>query len=265
MKLGTLLYHWKNTKGLCSEFGSRCKYVVWVCSKKLTLFKKLQLKIKFTLASPVGKVALTVRCNRGSDYFIFSEVFQHRYYDFTLPTTPATVLDLGANIGFTSIYLSRKYPDAEIACVEPMPNNIKLLNTNIIANKANVRVIPKAISIEDGFVSMQKAPMDYGHKIEGIGYGREVGGDVIQVKAVSVSSLMRELGWKRIGLLKVDVEGYEGILLQNKCEWLSCIDSICIECHEGFGVAELKTIAAKYGFFPPEKLPGAYLLVRATI
>lgn len=264
MKLGTFLYHWKNTRELCSGFQSRCKYIFWVYSKKLTLFKNMRLKINLKIGSPVGKVALTVRCNSGSDYFIFSEVFQHKYYDFTLPTTPQTVLDLGANIGFTSIYFSRKYPDAEIACVEPMPNNIRLLNTNLIANKAKVRVIPKAISIEDGLVRMQKAPMDYGHKIKGIDYGREFGGDVIQVQAVSVPSLMRELGWKRVGLLKVDVEGYEGILLQKKCEWLNYIDSICIECHEGFGVSELTTIAAKYGFLPQVKLPGAYLLVRAA-
>ena len=208
---------------------------------------------------------LTVRCNGGSDYFIFSEVFQHRYYEFPLSFAPETVLDLGANIGFTSIYLSKKYPDADIACVEPMPNNIKLLNKNLLNNNVNVMIVPKAISTENGMVNMQIAPMDYGHKIQGITFGRDVGGDVIQVESVSVPSLMRDFGWKRVGLLKIDIEGYEGILLKEKCEWLNLIDSICIECHEGFGIMELSNIAAKYGFHPPMKLPGAYLLVRESI
>ena len=264
MNLSALMENWKYSKEHCDSIASRCKYMIWVYGRKFDFLKKLKLRITFKLASPVEQVILCVRCNHGSDFFIFSEVFKHRYYEFKLPDSPKTVLDLGANIGFTGLYLAKKFPSAEVACVEPMPDNIELLRENLSSNHANVKIIPKAISIEDGVVKMQKAGMDYGHKIQGIGFGKNIEGEVIKVEAISVPSLMHDLKWDRIGLLKVDVEGYEGILLQQKCAWLSFVDAICIECHEGFGDVELAALAKKYGFSAPEKLPGAHLLIRNT-
>lgn len=262
MNLSALVENWKYSGKYCASIVNRCKYMIWVYSQKIYFLKKLKFRITFKLGSPVEQLSLCVRCNQGSDFFIFSEVFKHRYYEFELQDSPKTVLDLGANIGFTSLYLAKKFPSADVACVEPMPDNIELLRENLSANHANVKIISKAISIEDGVVKMQRAGMDYGHKVQGIAFGRNIGGEVIMVEAVSVPSLMYDLKWDRIGLLKVDVEGYEGILLQQKCDWLGLVDAICIECHEGFGDVELATIARKHGFSAPKKLPGAHLLIR---
>jgi hypothetical protein len=68
------------------------------------------------------------------------------------------------------------------------------------------------------------------------------------------------LKWSRIGLLKVDTEGYERILFRDKCPWLSEVDAMFIECHEGFGEADLERIALAHGFEPPVKLPGIWFL-----
>jgi FkbM family methyltransferase len=262
MNLSALLENWKYSKKHCPTIVSLCKYMIWVYGRKNNFLKKRILRIALQLGSPIENVVLSVRCNHGSDFFIFSEVFKHRYYEFNLPHLPKTILDLGANIGFTGIYLSKKFPTAEVACVEPMPENIELLRENLSTNSANVKIIPKAISIEDGEITMEKASMDYGHKVHGIGFGNNIEGEVVTVGAITVPSIIHELKWDRIGLLKVDVEGYEGILLQQKCDWLAYVDAICIECHEGFGDGELATLAKKYGFSVPEKLLGVHLLIR---
>lgn len=262
MDLRALHRNWEKAGVFCPTFLDRLKYLVWLYAKTPKSWQSRTMQIRFSLENPVGNLTLNVRCNHGSDEFIFSEMFEHRYYDFKLPTPPPTILDLGANVGFASLFFAKKYPDADIACVEPMPENISVLTANLGVNGVRARVIPKAISIEDGSVTMQRSEHDYGHKITGIAFGREMTGDTLTVPAITIPSLMSEMGWKRIGLLKVDVEGYEGILLRQKCDWLNYVDAICIECHEGFGEEDLRQISHNYGFHLPRRLPGTWLLSR---
>lgn len=220
------------------------------------------VRIRFKLRDPVGKIALTVRLNNGSDAFIFSEVFQHRYYDFHLGFDPKTILDLGANIGLTAIFLSRKFRNAEIICVEPMPGNVELLKTNLRDNDVAAIVYAKAISVNNEPVIMQRAPNDYGHKVANLSFGRSFAGETVGVPSICIPTLLAETGWSDIDLLKIDIEGYEGILLKENCEWLNRVRAICIECHEGFGEADLDLVAHRFGFRKPKQLPGMWLMTR---
>lgn len=259
-----LIKNVKRSWKVCPTWRDVIQSILWLYSDKLAKWSRQppQRTISFQYPPPVGLIKVAVRNNKGSDAFIFSEVFDHRYYDFALPNMPHTILDLGANIGFTGLYFSRKYPVADIVCVEPMPENVSLLRENLKANQASVRVVAKAIAVEDGTVTMQRAEMDYGHKVNAINFGRQLTGETIEVGAISIPTLMSEAGWTRIGLVKIDVEGYEGVLLRKNCGWLDRVDAICIECHEGFGKADLCEVAAKYGFLPPMDLPGISLLIR---
>ena len=102
--------------------------------------------------------------------------------------------------------------------------------------------------------------MDYGHKVAADpenGSAKRV-----QVPGMSIPTLRNKAGWERIGLLKVDIEGYEKQLFAGNCDWLRWVDAICIECHEGFGEEQLKHLAFHHGFAPPKPLPGVWLLLR---
>ena len=249
---------------ICPTWNDRFNYLGWLYSKNLNHGKSTtrQRGISFCYTTTIRNIDVIVRDNGGSDAFIFGEVFSHRYYDFASPSTPETILDLGANAGFTSIFFARKYPLAQIACVEPMPGNVELLRKNLELNRVNADVFPFAITVEDCSLQMELADQDYGHKVAGMDYGITLSGRTIKVEGISVPSLLKKLEWDRIGLLKVDIEGYEGILLKEKCEWLSTVDAMCIECHENYGEADLKELSKWFGFSPPMKLPGTWLLVR---
>jgi hypothetical protein len=122
-------------------------------------------------------------------------------------------------------------------------------------------VIEAAVDTKDGMVSMQLMPADYGHKVISSMGTRSNG--VIDVPAISIPTLLRKLSWDRIDLLKIDIEGHEKVLLSDKCEWLQVVETICIECHDGFEM-DLPTVAEKHGFAKPIRLPGIWLLRRAT-
>jgi len=223
----------------------------WMCPS--------EFNIRFRHPPPVGRVDLLVRVNRGADAFIAGEVFEHEYYRLDLPVRPATVLDLGANAGFTAIYLSRQYPAAKVAAVEPIPQNLRVLERNLRANAPGVQVFAAAATAMDGVVTMT-LDRDHTHKVVD---PREAGSDQrVNVTGISIPTIMRRLGWERIGLLKVDIEGHEKTLFAANCEWLRLVDAMCIEIHDGFDESDLRSMAGEYGFLPPSRLPGIWLLRR---
>lgn len=218
--------------------------------------------IQLKYAPPIGLLRAAVRCNGGSDNFIFSEVFHHLYYNLPLEAAPRTILDLGANAGFTAMFFSRMYPAAEIACVEPIPENLECLKLNLKLNEVAARVFEAAIAPNDGMVSMELDAMDYGHHVstESTTDGRP---GTQRVPAISIPTCMNAMNWQRINLLKMDIEGYETVLLAENCEWLRLVDAICIEWHGDHPRESLHKLAQEWDFLEPERLPGNWLLRRA--
>lgn len=158
MNVRALLNNIKRANRLCARNADRLKYLSWIYDVPRRLGRSPQrpLTIDFQLAEPIGEATISVRCNAGSDAFIFSEVFEHRYYDFDLPMTPKAILDLGANTGLTALFFARKYPTAKLACVEPVPGNLALLRTNMEQNSVAAEIIPKAISTKNEIMTMQR-------------------------------------------------------------------------------------------------------------
>jgi FkbM family methyltransferase len=219
-----------------------------------------QWEIGFRYPKPVGAIRLALRGNKGADNFIHSEVFEHLYYNLGLKQAPATILDLGANVGLTAVYFAREFPNAEIACVEPIPANLDLLKRNVALNGIKARVFEAAVGETDGEIVMQLDAKDFGHKVA----TGDASGDCLTTASISVPSIMKAMGWSRIGLMKMDIEGHEKVLFSSPTPWLNDVDVLCIECHDGFGEPDLQRIAATYGFDPPRALPGIWLLTRPT-
>lgn len=76
-----------------------------------------------------------LRPPKKAEYFVSQEI------------SPRTIFDIGANIGIVSLWLSEKYPKAEIHAFEPIPANVALLRQNT-AHKENIVVHPYGLSNE---------------------------------------------------------------------------------------------------------------------
>jgi len=237
------------------------KRLLWIYSSSLPApIRRQEWLIRFSYQQPVGSIRLVLRANLGADAFIHSEVFEHRYYELGLQDAPESILDLGANIGLTSIYFARCFPAARIAAVEPMPGNLRLLRKNLALNDVVATVVAGAIDEKDGQVLMDVGQLDYGHHVLEPARAPQQRG--VEVAAYSIPTLLQTLAWDRIGLLKVDIEGHEKVLLANCASWIHRVDTMCIECHEGFGEFELKEFAQQFDFRQPVQLPGIWLLRR---
>ena len=118
------------------------------------------------------------------------------------------VLDIGANIGIASNYLSRRFPRAKIFAFEPVPSNFALLTKNV-ESRGNVRPIMKALGARDG--SFEMFHSDTETNLGGYSF-HEAGsnvGDRVRVEVREARSMMRELGIEAADVIKIDTEGAE--------------------------------------------------------
>jgi FkbM family methyltransferase len=216
--------------------------------------------IAFRYPTPIGNVRFLLRNNAGADAFIHSEDFEHQYYRVPLAHRPATILDLGANIGLSAVYFARQFLEAALACVEPAPDNLRLLHRNLALNCARATVMAAAVDANDRPLQLKLQSRDYEHKIvEACEHGAQ---PTLQVDGVSVPTILQRLSWDRIGLLKVDIEGHEATLFAGDCDWLERVDAMCIEWHVDDGPARLAALAKRFGSAGPLQLRGLWFIGR---
>ncbi|MBF0152143.1 MAG: FkbM family methyltransferase [Magnetococcales bacterium] len=263
--LKRLQHNIRSTCEVCPHWLDRLKYLLSLYGSRHPWMATLlgsTVCAAFNYPPPIGPLRLTFRNNQGSDLYILGEVFHHQFYTLPPSCAPETILDLGANIGLTMVYFSRVYPRARLAGVEPIPGNMSLLQKNIIDNQIVATIFQSAVAVEDGHVEMEIALRDYDHRIlEETTPGRFTG-QTLRVESMTMDSILERLQWARIGLLKIDIEGYEKVLLKRNCAWLTRVDALCIECHAGFGEEDLLDISRSWGFAKPQLLKGIWLLVR---
>jgi FkbM family methyltransferase len=124
------------------------------------------------------------------------------------------VLDIGANIGIASNYLSRRFPQARIFAFEPVPGNFALLAKNV-ESLGNVRPFQKALGAKDG--SFEMLHSDSNQNMGGYSF-HEAGSNAekrIRVEVREARSMMREIGVESADVIKIDTEGSEYDILTN--------------------------------------------------
>src|SRR5262249_17761092 len=130
----------------------------------------------------------------------------------------------------------------------------RMLRQNLELNGVDAEVISAAVDVEDGVSHMHCDAMAYAHRI--VAAAESVTADRFEVPALGMPSILERLGWRRIGLLKVDIEGHERSLLAERCEWLHLVDIMCLEYHYEDGERELARVAERFGFDSPRRLSG---------
>ena len=167
------------------------------------------------------------------------------------------VFDIGANIGWYSVLLSRIAPSGvNIFSFEPDPLNFELLEHNLYANRAHAATpVRKALATDDGVLPL--------HRYDSNNLGRhsllDIGaGDTIDVRTTSLDSFWNaaSLGSRRPRFIKIDIEGYELFALQGagnvlaRCPELLCEFSPNFMRRGGLYPADLVALLAGHGFEP---------------
>jgi len=181
---------------------------------------------------------------RGStDFKLFQEIFLFNQYGFSLDENPKIIIDAGANIGLSTVYLKNRFPEATIYAIEPDQANFQMLLRQI---KPWEGIIPIQSGIwnNDSFLRVRDTTVDaWALEVETC---RE--NDIGSFKATSIQGLMHKHGITQIDLLKIDIEGSERELFMDSYDyWLPRTKVMVIEFHdwikEGCSRAVFKAIA----------------------
>jgi FkbM family methyltransferase len=193
----------------------------------------------YTLIAKNAQFPLLCRPNT-SDRDVFEQIFIVKEYSCfdDLPNVDL-VIDCGANVGYSSAYFLTRFPKCKMICVEPDLSNFKLLEKNLAPYKERVQLIRSGIWSHTAGLKILEEP--YRDGLEWSVQVRECkSGEIPEMQAVDVGTLLRESGRNKISILKMDVEGAEAVVFAKNYEpWLSCVDNMVIELHDdsSFGKA----------------------------
>lgn len=117
------------------------------------------------------------------------------------------VLDIGANIGETSMRLAQAAgPNGTVYSFEPSPTVGTKLRKNLSLNSfKNVKIVPLGLGSEPGSFQLV-TPTEHnrgGNRISSAGTGGET------IKVVTLDSFIDDEKLTRVDLIKIDVEGFE--------------------------------------------------------
>jgi FkbM family methyltransferase len=165
-----------------------------------------------------------------SDESTYVQILLQGQYAFELPFSPNVIVDAGANVGMASIYFAHKYPEAKIIAIEAEASNFAVLARN---TRPYPSIIPvhAALWNRDGEISVGEPEPTGGANGNWAFVTRE--GTGARVRAITMSTLMKEMQIQAIDLVKIDIEGAE-IEAFETTDWIKTVRCLMIELHDRY-------------------------------
>jgi FkbM family methyltransferase len=169
------------------------------------------------------------------------EVFgQEVYY---VNATSNRIYDFGANIGLPAVYFHMLNPLAEIICIEPMEENVKLLKQNLRNNQVPSKLIQAIAGRTEG-----RTTLFYGDQSHALPSTHTRQPKNREVATLPFDQIVSGKGYG----LKIDIEGAEGSLAEfpfviENADWIVGEVHYCGEVEQDLRVASfLELVNSKF-------------------
>ena len=161
------------------------------------------------------------------------------------------VVDIGAHIGIFALFAAFRTKNSVYA-FEPLCENVKFINRNIELNKLhNIMPVRAAVCDRVGLTKLFLTEVDYGHLL----FDHNITGKLenyVEVPATTLQNVMNENDLRKIGFLKLDCEGSEGLILTStRSDYLRRIRKVAIEFHDHVSPLkhdDIRALLEKEGF-----------------
>jgi FkbM family methyltransferase len=154
--------------------------------------------------------------------------------EHTIPSG-ATVIDIGANAGYFTLFAAACFADSRVFSFEPVPVNYAQLERHRNLNSSRlIKCFPKAVAGQAGEINLSFDSNDSFTTSATIFKQAGQQAKSIKVPCLTLSQVFDENNIHRCDLLKMDCEGAEYDILYN-CppDYLQRIDQIAMEVHNG--------------------------------
>jgi FkbM family methyltransferase len=184
-----------------------------------------------TLHTPPDSLALWAVCADGG----FEPDIVHRLVTLTRPGT--TMMDVGANAGLMAIPVLRAVRDSRVVSFEPSPTSLPWLTRTATGSEFRDRwtIVGKALADAAGELEFAMGG-SRDALYEGFrSHGRIAGSRTIRVPVSTLDAEWSALGEPEVSVVKVDVEGAEGLVLEGGRRLLDAArPALLVEWHDAY-------------------------------
>lgn len=180
------------------------------------------------------------------DLWVLKDIFID--CEYVLPEIPApkTIVDVGCNVGLSTLFFATKYPTAQVYAIEPNPELAERLfyNTRTLQNVSRHTFALGDVTGKAPFYIASTATSSS----LAVGDGRPV-----MVSVVAATDLRHFLGIERIDVLKFDIEGAERHLFAAS-QFFAHVGCAVGEMHYDYLECEPSAIKTPQGFSREERI-----------
>lgn len=194
-----------------------------------------------------SKISFSFRKDSIGDRGVIQQIFQDQDYNISnweqgkklleyhneqSKINPSLIIDAGANIGASTVYFSKIYPNSFVFSIEPDTVNWQLLKMNTAGlNGFNFN---GAIADIDGeLVFEDPGRSDWGYMTKRVS-DLDNTENLKKVKSISPASILSHSVCQNTNplIIKIDIEGGEEFLFNGDTSWLSRFPLVIIELHD---------------------------------
>ena len=182
-----------------------------------------------------------------SDVEVFRQIFLNNEYDFrsypqfekidgayrkaTERGRRPLIIDCGANIGLSSVWFSRLFPEAQIVAIEPAAGNTEIARRNL-CGYPNVALLQGAVWDSDTQVTISNTSSSPWAYQVAEAQSETLANSDNSLRTFTIPGLMEMVNANEILIVKIDIEGAEATLFRANTEWVGLTDLIIIELHD---------------------------------
>ena len=181
------------------------KFIEYLYSAKYGILQNLYNNEKDFIFLNYNNYPENIRCL----FLVLNEIFFEDIYQINKLkiVKNATVIDIGANIGYFSLCLKELYPDLKILAFEPEEENFKNLQQNL-KNYKNIELFKVAAGDKEKEAKIIIENRMIAHSMDDE-KDYEIRANFKGKQKVNVVRLDDYLKNRKIDLIKMDIEGYE--------------------------------------------------------
>jgi FkbM family methyltransferase len=155
--------------------------------------------------------------------YMYREIFEKQIYRFETDSKNPLIIDAGANIGLSVIYLKELYPNSKVIAFEPDSRVFEVLKANVEnSSLTGVELVKKALWSSETTLEFLS---------EGSDGGRMVNLEDDSRKVVVETVRLRDFLDQPVDFLKIDIEGAETEVLRDVQDLLPNVSNLFVEYH----------------------------------
>lgn len=197
--------------------------------------------IKINLRGEGTTREFCLRKDSAADRGVFEQIFQNGSYNvfqfqqsvglkscyaaITEAQKTALIVDAGANIGASAVYLSLAWSQCKVLAIEPESRNCELLRLN--CSGLNYSLVEGAVGSRNGIRYLHDpGEGEWGYRVEDQGEQ-----EVRVFAAADIVAEQIDCGFRPF-IFKIDIEGGEEELFAENVEWARQFPLIVVESHD---------------------------------